>query len=103
MPYLTPVLEKSLLDFESLKVITDPKICLTDRGYIYVFSLRKVDGLHSLYVTRGGWPRTWKSLDRMTVWLREKKLLSAAISLQIAATIEIEDNKPRGNPNETPP
>jgi hypothetical protein len=103
MLLLTPVLEKTLIDFVNLDVVTNARICLTDHGYIYVFNLRKIDGLHSLYVARGGWPRTWKSLDRMTIWLKEKGLLSASISLQISAPIEIEQNKPKGNSNEKPP
>ena len=98
MPLLTPVLEKPLLDFVALDVVTNTRICLTDRGFIFVFHLRKIDGLHSLYVSRGGWPRTWKSLDRMITWLRERGLLFPSMGLQIASPIQIDPPKPKGNP-----
>jgi len=98
MPLLTPVLEKPLLDFVALDVVTNARICLTDGGFIFVFNLRKIDGLHSLYVSRGGWPRTWKSLDRMIVWLRERDLLFPSMGLQIAAPLQIDSPKPKVTP-----
>lgn len=103
MPLLTPVLEKTLLDFANMDVVFNARICLTDKGYIFVFNVRKIDGLHSLYVARGGWPRTWKSLDRMVTWLREKGLLSALFSLQVSSPLDFDQTNPKGNLNETPP
>ncbi len=103
MPSLSPVLEKNLIDFANLDVVTNTRICLTDKGYIFVFNLRRMDGLFSLYVARGGWPRTWRSLDRMVAWLGERGLLAASISLQVSEELEVDPPLPKGKPHDDPP
>jgi hypothetical protein len=103
MSLLVPVLEKTLIGYAHLDVVTNTRICLTDKGYIFVFNLRKMDGLFSLYVARERWPRTWRSLDSMVGWLSERGLLAASISLQVSEELEVDPPPPKGNPNDDPP
>ena len=94
---LNPVVERVLKDYVALDLLTNVSIRRTSEGYILVFTVRKKQGLHSLYVKYGLWPRTWISLDRMLHWLSERGLLYSSVSLQAVEIVEIDKPKPKGN------
>jgi hypothetical protein len=77
-----PTLEKTLLAYSKAGKVIDPKVLLTEEGYVFVFQARGVSGQLALYGVRRERPRTWKSFDRMLAWLRVRRLL-AALSLHV--------------------
>ena len=93
---LIPVLEHVLKEYVELDLLTNVSIRRTDQGYIFVFTLRRKKGLHSLFVREGHWPRTWISLDRMLHWLGERSLLYPNMSLQAVEVVETDKPKPKG-------
>lgn len=94
---LTPVSARVLKDYFDLDLVTDVSIRRTSNGYILVFSVRKKQGLHALFVKVGLWPRTWISLDRMLHWLKERDLLCSELSLKVVDVVEIDKPKPKGS------
>ena len=94
---LIPVFESVLKEYVELDLLTNVSIRRTEQGYIFVFTLRKKKGLHSLFVKGGHWPRTWISLDRMLHWLKGRACLYSNMSLQAVEIVEPDKPKPRGN------
>ena len=94
---LIPVFERALKEYIELDLLTNVSIRRTDQGYIFVFTLRKKKGLHSLFVKGGQWPRTWISLDRMLHWLDERAFLYSNVSLQAVEIVQTDKPKPKGN------